>query len=327
MRCSKLEIELEIANKTISILNEAYDELNKKYASIVGLPKQSVSSDGGIETLESLIEQVTQKEQNIPEQPEYTFDPVDSFEDLERLEANASSEEFVRVVRSNFAKQLKSLKNEGGASICYHVIDQFFSRPFLTGCSWTGAAKNRAGTEKYITKIPLAAFPNTIQLFYLIVNDLDPRYTFEKVEKFVRNCCCHAVQRSQRKVVKVSTPRVKVKKKNATNHSVAAPQHQAQPQELNLIHQDYEILQNDYIQQECEISENSLIQQPREEVQNHFELQHCEDDQNSLIQHQSEVPPNSLILHQCDLDQHNLIQPHMEASDNNVIHISFSMLP
>ncbi|XP_049536351.1 uncharacterized protein LOC125951515 [Anopheles darlingi] len=327
MRCSKLEIELEIANKTISILNEAYDELNKKYASIVGLPQQDISNNDGIETFESLIEQVTQTEHCIQQQPEYTLVPVDSFQDLERLEADASSAEFVRVIRSNFAKQHEDLQNESGASMCYHVIDQFFSRTFLTTCSWTGAAKNRAGTEKYITKIPLAAFPNTIQLFYLIVSDVDPRFTFEKVEKFLRHCCCHAVQRSRQKRVKKSIPRAKLKKKNVQKHPVSSPQPQTQAQQINLIHQDYEIIQSDYIQQECEVSENSLIQQPCEEVQNHLILQHCEEDHNSLIHHQSEVPSNSLILHQCELDQNNLIQPHIETSDNNVIHISFSMLP
>ncbi|XP_050081719.1 uncharacterized protein LOC126568996 [Anopheles aquasalis] len=328
MRCSKLEIELEIANKTISILNEAYDELNKKYASAVGLPKEEISNNDGLESLESLIEQVTQKDHNLSQQQEeYPLVPVESLEGLERLEADASSAEFVRVIRSNFAKKHEDLQGESGTSICYYVIDQFFTRAFLTTCSWTGAAKNRAGSKKYITKIPLAAFPNTVQLFYLVVNDVDPKYTFEKVEKFLRQCCCHAGQRSQQKRVKKITPSVKLKKKKAVKHSVYTPLQQAPAQQMNLIHQDYDIMHDGYIQQACEVSENSLIQQPCEEVQNHLILPHCEDDQNSLIQHQSEETPTSLILQHCELDQHNLIQPHMETSDNNVIHISFSMLP
>ncbi|XP_050082254.1 uncharacterized protein LOC126569313 [Anopheles aquasalis] len=253
MRCNKLTLELEVANKTISILNEAYDELNEKYVSLLEMTKHDNRIKERIETIETDQEELIQ---NDPQQ--CTLMPVDSLEDLKRLEASASSEEFVRVIRSEFAQKHKDLPRENGDSISYQVIDLFFTRAFLTLCSWTGTMKHGPGEESRHSKIPMVSFTNTIQLFYQIVNDVDPSYTLEKTENFIKKCCRHALQRLKHKRMRKSVAKPRGKKN--TNNLVIQRRQRGKAAAINSIQQPSEEPQNNVLLQQCEISQNNLIQ-------------------------------------------------------------------
>ncbi|XP_049537244.1 uncharacterized protein LOC125952055 [Anopheles darlingi] len=252
MRCNKLTIELEVAQKTISILNDAYDELNKKYVSLLEMTKHDNRNNERIETIETVKEQVPQEHP-----PQYTLAPVDSLEDLKRLEASASSEEFVRIIRSDFAKKHEDLPRGNGDSISYQVVDLFFTRAFLTMCSWTGTMKHGPGEETRHSKIPMVSFTNTIQLFYHVVNDVDPSYTLEKTENFLKKCCRHAIQRLKHKRLRKSVAKPRGKKN--TNKHATQSQHRCKPSAVTSIEPPGEVPQNGVLLPQCEIPQNHLI--------------------------------------------------------------------
>uniref|UniRef100_A0A3F2YQ54 DUF4806 domain-containing protein n=1 Tax=Anopheles albimanus TaxID=7167 RepID=A0A3F2YQ54_ANOAL len=256
IRCNKLTIDLEVANKTISILNEAYDELNKKYVALLEMTKQCNRKKESIDTIETVQEELSQTDP-----PQCTLMPVDSLEDLKRLEASASSEEFVRIVRSDFAKKHEHLPRGYGDSLSYQVIDQFFTRPFLTMCSWTGSMKHGPGEESRHSKIPMVSFNNTIQLFYHIVNDVDPSYTLEKTENFFKKCCRHAIQRLKQKRMRKSVAKPRGRK-NTNNHVIQCQQ-QGRALPINPIQQPCEVSPNDAPLQQSEIDQNNLIALPQ----------------------------------------------------------------
>ncbi|XP_050083765.1 uncharacterized protein LOC126570222 isoform X1 [Anopheles aquasalis] len=139
--------------------------------------------------------------------------PVDSLEDLERLEKLSKNKNFVESL-ARFIKSLFPADFDGTAgTYCHRIVDLFFTRQFLTKCSWTGSSING------IQKIGFRYFPYMVNLFISVVQHAYPEFTEKEGIKFLRMVIGHAKMRL-RDIQRASTER---KRRNKTNQAEAQP--------------------------------------------------------------------------------------------------------
>lgn len=68
-----------------------------------------------------------------------------------------------------------------GVDHAYMLMDNFFSRKFMTLCSWAGGARDKK------EKIPFKYYKNVINLFFKLVYLADNDFTVQECEVFLKN--------------------------------------------------------------------------------------------------------------------------------------------
>ena len=92
-----------------------------------------------------------------------------------------------------------------GVDCCYKLIDYFFTREFLTECSWTGNSRikdeNKAVNGQSVEgpdsggKIPLKFYRNVRTLFLKLIIEADKDFTELKCEEFFKRVMKNSKQR------------------------------------------------------------------------------------------------------------------------------------
>ncbi|XP_049530404.1 uncharacterized protein LOC125948428 isoform X3 [Anopheles darlingi] len=118
------------------------------------------------------------------------FSPVSCLLDLENLEELARDKNYVNYVKTRVQGMLRtrrrSLKQSmasnrsAGRTYCLRIVDLFFTRFFLTQCTWAG---QRRGTNR---RIRFRDFVHVINMFYETVHYIDPSFTKEDTESFLK---------------------------------------------------------------------------------------------------------------------------------------------
>lgn len=109
--------------------------------------------------------------------------------------------------------------NQNGINCSYILVDHFFTRRFMTKCSWAGGSRNSDEG-----KIPFKIYLNTMNLFHTLVQRADQgcsmihcQQFFKKVIKnSTRRNSCGAITRASR--AKCRPRKMVYKKFNQTNN-------------------------------------------------------------------------------------------------------------
>ncbi|XP_049530414.1 uncharacterized protein LOC125948429 [Anopheles darlingi] len=130
------------------------------------------------------------------------FSPVSCLLDLENLEELARDKNYVNYVKTRVQGMLRtkrrSLKQSmasnrsPGRTYCLRIVDLFFTRFFLTQCTWSGQAR---GTNNQ--RIRFKDFVYVINMFHETVHYIDPSFTKEDTESFLKQMLISANYRFQ----------------------------------------------------------------------------------------------------------------------------------
>lgn len=101
------------------------------------------------------------------------FKPVDSLEDIDLLEAKLKDEDFMKSLIDKLSFICGKSGKEHGYNVCYTIVDNLFTRKFMTLCSWAGGSRGDEG------KIPFKAYRNIIKFFFKLVHLADCQFTVE----------------------------------------------------------------------------------------------------------------------------------------------------
>ncbi|XP_065079715.1 uncharacterized protein LOC135702592 [Ochlerotatus camptorhynchus] len=125
-----------------------------------------------------------------------TLTPVHCLDELESLEQNTSNEAFVEsIVESLGSIHGKDRYFGDGWTVCLQIVDYFFDRQFLMGCSWTGTSRNKKNDDVIISKIAFHKYVKVIDLFYQVVIYSDPTFALTDCQRFLHRCLKNAKQR------------------------------------------------------------------------------------------------------------------------------------
>nr|XP_023027971.1 uncharacterized protein LOC111516016 [Leptinotarsa decemlineata] len=121
------------------------------------------------------------------------FEPIDNIQDLNSLEDKLKDkdifDEFLR--KTNEICTLNRKISNTAKDDCCHVIDYFFTRNFMTQCSWTGACK-----ERNMEKIPFKIYKNVIALFFEVIHLSNKTFTKQHCETFFKNVMKNSTRRN-----------------------------------------------------------------------------------------------------------------------------------
>lgn len=117
-------------------------------------------------------------------------EPIKNISELQKLENELKDKE----VMSTYVHKMKFVCGDKGKSngvtCAYKLIDIFFTRQFLTLCSWAG------GSRSDQDKIAFKAFKNVILLFFQLIKLADINFTLEECETFFKNIIRNSVRRN-----------------------------------------------------------------------------------------------------------------------------------
>lgn len=82
-----------------------------------------------------------------------------------------------------------------GWTVCLQIVDYFFEREFLMGCSWTGTSRNKKDEDVIISKIAFHKYVKVIDLFYQVVIFSNPSFALTDCQRFLHRCLKNAKQR------------------------------------------------------------------------------------------------------------------------------------
>lgn len=149
--------------------------------------------------------------------------PVECLDDLNNLEKLLDDQKTLQKLSSSMAFICGTSGKAQGIDCCYKLIDFFFTRQFLTQCSWTGAtrltdANARSGpsdgiesgpsdeiesgpstSSGVVGKVPLKFFRKTRQLFLNLVMRADKDFSELDSEKFFKTVLKNSKQRTTAK--------------------------------------------------------------------------------------------------------------------------------
>ena len=142
---------------------------------------------------------------NAPVPVERVRSPVNSVEELANLEESLKDDNVMRAYISNMKFVCGSEGKSNGVDCCYKLIDYFFTREFLTECSWTGNSRikdeNKAVNGQSVEgpdsggKIPLKFYRNVRTLFLKLIIEADKDFTELKCEEFFKRVMKNSKQR------------------------------------------------------------------------------------------------------------------------------------
>ena len=127
----------------------------------------------------------------------YLF-PLQSKEDVEKLELDLSTTKNLKQQLLNFFKKIGGVTGEGEASkVGYKIMDTLFTSKVLTYYSWTGIKKKQTEEDKS----SFSALKNLIHIIFESLLSCDSRYNLQKHEKFLKDGILkHAKKRYLRKI-------------------------------------------------------------------------------------------------------------------------------
>uniref|UniRef100_A0A182FXD9 DUF4806 domain-containing protein n=1 Tax=Anopheles albimanus TaxID=7167 RepID=A0A182FXD9_ANOAL len=163
-----------------------------------------------------------------------TIKPVDCFDELEKLEKLAENKDFVEAVARCLKRKFVGNYQGGGRTYCHRIVDNFFTRSFMTKCSWTGYSTSG------IQKIGLRFFCNVINMFIYAVQYAFPKFTEQEGLKFLKNCVANANGRVH-EIQRASTARKPLKRKRISRPKTAVVENSTERCEVDPLMIDPEI--------------------------------------------------------------------------------------
>lgn len=121
------------------------------------------------------------------------FEPLDSKVDMDKLENKLKNEATMLSFIDKYSYICGKTRNENGLNVCYMLVDNLFSRNFMTLCSWAG------GSRKETEKIAFKIYKNVIWFFFKLVEQADSNFTLEKCELFFKNILKNSARRNEMK--------------------------------------------------------------------------------------------------------------------------------
>lgn len=135
---------------------------------------------------------------NTPDNNRFCLKPIRNIEELSNLEAILNDEK----MKEDYKFKYSIVCQPGKAENCaYQLVDVFFTREFLTKCSWSGSARGEG------TKVCLKQYKNVLQLFFELIYECDQTYTIAGNEKFFKSVLKNATKRKNSKLQRSSTSR------------------------------------------------------------------------------------------------------------------------
>lgn len=143
------------------------------------------------------------------QQVQPAFSAVDSVDDLKALEKSLEDSTKMQTFLSGMSFICGTTGKAQGVDCCYKLIDYFFTRMFLTQCSWTGMVRKSDGNTQQEPstsadaepKIPLKFYGNTRRLFVNLVRQADKDFSELDGEKFFKTILKNSKQRLSAKML------------------------------------------------------------------------------------------------------------------------------
>ncbi|XP_058065759.1 uncharacterized protein LOC131215388 [Anopheles bellator] len=164
-----IEEEVVYEEDVCMIQEEDVSEYSYQETNNIDVTKRTEVAAEAIKDTEKSISQRTRSK---------VFSPVTCLEELVELEKNACKDAFVLSV-VNCLGRVHGFRGKGDAKmVCQRLVNRFFNEKFLRQCYWIGINSDK-------TKICLANYTNTINLFYQTVRFTDPDFTQLQAKAFI----------------------------------------------------------------------------------------------------------------------------------------------
>lgn len=132
--------------------------------------------------------------------------PVGCLDDLNALEKLLVDDKHMQRFSAGMSFICGTSGKARGTDCCYKLIDYFFTRQFLTQCSWTGATRLSDGNVQEFAgepstsyevpgKIPLKFFNKTRTLFLHLIIKADKDFSVIECEQFFKTVLKNSKQR------------------------------------------------------------------------------------------------------------------------------------
>ncbi|XP_035778014.1 uncharacterized protein LOC118459076 isoform X3 [Anopheles albimanus] len=124
----------------------------------------------------------------LPDRLELPFSPVSCLFEMEILEEKAKDIHFVNYVKMQVNRLVRFDLEERKVKLYFRrILDYFFTRSFLTQCTWSGRVGPINGTSKGLEKkIRFKDFSYVINLFYEVAKHANPSICKESTESFFK---------------------------------------------------------------------------------------------------------------------------------------------
>ncbi|KAF5277589.1 hypothetical protein FQR65_LT15934 [Abscondita terminalis] len=232
-----------LSNQTTIIENQIriIQQLAKHESLFDELIKNSMSNSDGLATSKTSKKAVL----TIP------VEPIDSVEKLELLESKLKDEKECQFILNGMSIICGRTRRGCGIDHCYNLVDKFFTREFMTKCSWAGGTRDKINKEK----IAFKSYKRVINLFFRLVHLADDDFSLEECHAFLKNVIRNSTRRNQSVFVRTSrskkrpkTLEYKTKKSTEMEETITnAPHHTERlPAKENNAEPQEEVLEDQY---------------------------------------------------------------------------------
>lgn len=136
------------------------------------------------------------------------FDRIDSLQQMNDLEKKLQKSVYKQHLIHRMSHICGESGNMIGLNCSYLLADHFFTRRFITECSWAGGS--RSGGEK----IAFMKYENIINLFQTLVQKADKSFSMIHCHKFLKKIISNSRTRNvSGPIAKISTSRCKKQRK------------------------------------------------------------------------------------------------------------------
>lgn len=102
-----------------------------------------------------------------------------------------------------------------GINCSYILVDHFFTRRFMTMCSWAGGSRNSEG------KIPFKIYENVMNLFHSLVQKADRDFSMIHCQQFFKSVIKNSTRRNiTRAVTRASRTKCRPRKMEYNKRSI-----------------------------------------------------------------------------------------------------------
>lgn len=140
---------------------------------------------------------------------QHVLTPVGSVDELAALERALEDRKVVQQFSGGMSFICGITGKAQGTDCCYKLIDYFFTREFLTQCSWTGLVRLSDANSQQdpstsadgTAKVPLKFYKNIRALFLNLIMQADKDFSELDCEKFFKTVLKNSKQRLSAKVL------------------------------------------------------------------------------------------------------------------------------
>lgn len=197
----------------LTILKDNYKKVSDNQQSILmAIAHISVKFDTIITgKYEPKVTKLNDAMKKTPVNNRFCLKPIRNIEELSNLEAILNDSK----MKEDYKIKYSIVCQPGKAENCaYQLVDVFFTREFLTECSWSGSARGEG------TKVCLKQYKNVLQLFFELIYECDHTYTIAGNEKFFKSVLKNATKRKNSKLQRSSTCRNSHKRQKLSENPV-----------------------------------------------------------------------------------------------------------